>query len=358
MLDVEAALARACAAEGLIEEAHAEAIAAACDAEAFDLDAVGEQSARGANPVIGLVEMLRSAVGEDVAPSVHLGATSQDVIDTAAMLVARRALEPILADAAGAAEAAATLAQTHRDTPMIGRTLLQQALPTTFGAKAAGWMSGIDMARRMVAEVAERGLAVQLGGAVGTRSAYAGRGAAVATAMAQELGLCDPPLPWHGDRVRVGALAGSLALLAGALAKPARDVALLAQDEVGEAAEAAAEGVGGSSAMAHKRNPVAAVSALACAERVPGLVATIHGAMAGEHERAAGAWHTEWETLSDALRLTGSAAAWTRSMIEGLEVDVKRMEANLTAATAADAGTGEAGVLVDAALARHRERGA
>ncbi len=310
--------------------------------------------------MIPLVEALRAAVGPGVAPSVHFGSTSQDVLDTAAMLVARRALEPILADAAGAAAAAAARARAHRDTPMLARTLLQQALPTTFGLKAAGWTTGIDEARGALAEVAVRGLAVQVGGAVGTLDGYAGRGLAVAAALAEELGLSEPVLAWHGDRVRPAALAGALALLAGALAKPARDVALLAQDEVGEARESRG---GGSSAMAHKRNPVAAVSVIANAARVPGLVSTIHAGMAGEHERAAGAWHAEWETLSDALRLTGSAAAWARAMLEGLEVDAGRMRANL--ATAAghieaagdpEASLGEAGALVDRALAHHESR--
>jgi 3-carboxy-cis,cis-muconate cycloisomerase len=172
--------------------------------------------------------------------------------------------------------------------------------------------------------------------------------------MAGTLGLEAPPLPWHGDRTRPARLAGALAVLAGTLAKPARDVVLLAQQEVGEAREGGA-GRGASSAMAHKRNPVAAVSVLACAERVPGLAATVHGAMAGEHERAAGRWQAEWETLAELLRLTGSAAAWCRDLLEGLEVDPDRMRANLAAAAAATGDPGEAGALVDLALAAHED---
>lgn len=361
MLDVEAALARACARNGLIGADDADAIAAACVADRYDVQEIGAAAGRAGNPVIPLVERLRATVGEPAAGSVHLGATSQDVIDTAAMVIARRAVRAILDDAEGAADAAAALAATHRDTAMIGRTLLQQALPTTFGLKAAGWMSGLDAARRGLAEVAERSLAVQLGGAAGTLDRYQGRGSEVVAALAAELSLTAPTLPWHGDRVRPAALASVLGVLAGACAKPAYDVTLLAQDEVAEVQEASAEGVGGSSAMAHKRNPVAAVSARACAARVPGLVATMQAAMPGEHERAAGAWHAEWETFDDVLRLVGAAARWTRTMLEGLGVDAERMAANLTAAAdridaARRPDIGEAASLVDRALAEHRRQ--
>jgi 3-carboxy-cis,cis-muconate cycloisomerase len=352
MLDVEGALARASAHAGVVPAAAAEAIAAACDARRFDVAALGREAAGSATPVVGLVRALREAVGDDAAEHVHRGATSQDVLDTAAMLVARRALEPLLADAAAAASAAGALAAAHRDTPMTGRTLLQQAVPITFGLKAAGWMTAIDAACVALAAVP---LAAQLGGAAGTRAGLDGRGADVAYALAGALGLDAPVLPWHGDRTRPARLAGALAVLAGALAKPARDVVLLAQQEVGEVREGG-EGRGASSAMPHKRNPVAAVSVIACAERVPGLAATVHAAMAGEHERAAGRWQAEWETLGDLLRLTGSAAAWCRDLLEGLEVDPERMRANLEAAPGgADADLGEAPALVDSALAAHED---
>jgi 3-carboxy-cis,cis-muconate cycloisomerase len=355
MLDVEAALARACAAEGLIPARAAEAIAGAARAERFDLAAIARGVADSATPVGALVAALRDAVGVQVAPHVHAGATSQDVLDTAAMLVAHRALGPLLADAAAAADAAATLAGAHRATPMAGRTLLQQALPTSFGLRAAGWLAGLDEARAALAAVREGGLAVQMGGAVGNRDP------AVAARVAADLGLAVPTLPWHAIRVRPALLAGALGALAGVSGKLARDVTLLAQSEVGEAREGG-RGRGGSTAMAHKRNPVAAVSVLACAGRVPGLVATLLAAMTQEHERAAGAWQAEWGTLADLLALTGSAVAWARELLEHLEVDPARMRENL--ATLAAAGVAEAqdperhlgaaGELVDRALAAHR----
>jgi 3-carboxy-cis,cis-muconate cycloisomerase len=316
MLDFEAGLARAQARAGVISPTDAERIAAACRAELYD---AAELDAGIGNPAGPLVQAIRARVD---AP-VHKGATSQDTIDTAAMLVAKRALPPLLADLHAAADAAAALARAHRDTPMAGRTLLQQAVPTTFGLKAAGWMSGLDDARARLAAFRP---AVQLGGAAGTLAALGDDGLAVLAALAQELDLAEPALPWHTLRGRVGELAGALGIAAGAIAKPARDVTLLAQTEVGEAREAAS---GGSSAMPHKRNPVAAVAALGCAGRAPGLVATLLAAMAQEHERAAGAWHAEWAPFSDLLTAVASAAAWLRQCLEGLEPDTARMRANL-----------------------------
>lgn len=332
MLDVEAALARACACAGRIPEADAATIAAACQAERFDIAALGAQGMGTGNPVLAMVEALRAALPERVADHVHRGATSQDILDTAAMLVAKRALEPIAADASGAAKACAQLAERHRETPMLGRTLLQQALPVTFGLKAAGWLAGIESARSDLLATAERALAVQLGGAVGTAAAFGEDGVSLVAGLAHELDLAEPALPWHTERGRVAGIASGLSLLAGALAKPARDVTLLAQGEVEEVRERPADGGGGSSTMPHKRNPVAAVAVLACAGRAPGLAATLHAAMVQEHERAAGAWQSEWETLSDLLRVVGSAAAGAREMLERLEVDGERMRANLRAA--------------------------
>jgi 3-carboxy-cis,cis-muconate cycloisomerase len=368
MLDVEAAHARARASLDLIPLAHAEAIAAAADAAKYDPAALGAEAARHATPVIGLVAALRAEVGDAVAPSVHSGLTSQDVVDTALMLCAHRALGPLLDDAGAAADAAALLAATHRVTPILGRTLLQPALPTTFGAKAAGWLTALDEASLEVARVRRTVLAAQVGGAVGDRSTLGEHGTAIASTMAEDLGLCHPTLPWHGDRRRPAQLAGALALLAGAAAKVARDVVLLAQGEVGEAREGEdpdGDGTprGGSSAMAHKANPVSAVSAAACAARVPGLVATMLSSMDGEHERAAGAWQAEWETLRALIRTTGAAVAWLRDLLERLEVDPARMRDNLDAALSDDAG-GErlvaaetaAGALADRALAAHRAR--
>jgi 3-carboxy-cis,cis-muconate cycloisomerase len=350
MLDVEAALARACAAEGLIPDQAARSIVAACRPADFDIDELGRQAARHASPVVGLVATLRAAVPEDARPHVHAGATSQDVLDTAVMLVARRALDPLLDDARGAADAAARLAAGHRATPMIGRTLLQQALPVTFGLRAAGWLVGLDEARARLGDVRDRDLAVQMGGPVGARSP------AIAARVAAELGLADPVVPWQAIRVRPAQLAAALGALAGVLGKVARDVTLLAQQEVGEAAEGGGPDRGGSSAMAHKRNPVGAVSVLACVKRTPGLVAAALAAMEQEHERAAGAWQAEWGIHTELLGLTASAAAWGRELLEELEIDAARMGANLAASPAAGGGRDlveGADELVDRALAAH-----
>ena len=322
MLDVEAALARACAEEDLIPAASAIAIADACRVERFDLGEIARAAGESATPVIALVAELRHAVGEQVAPHVHLGATSQDIIDTAAMLLSRRALEPLLADAASAIAAAGALAETHRASPMAARTLLQHAQLTTFGLRAAGWLVGLEEACARLREVASARLAVQMGGPSGTRAPQ------VAARVAAELALVEPTLPWGTVRVRSAELASALGVLAGVLAKIARDVALLAQSEVGELREGGAPGRGGSSAMAHKRNPVASVSVVACTTRVPGLVATLLAAMPQEHERAAGGWQAEWGTLSDLLTLVGSAAAWAADLLGNLEVDAERMREN------------------------------
>jgi len=299
LLDVERALAKATGA-GLPDDAF--------DPERFDLEAIGRAAAGGGNPVIPLVEQLPHGA--------HAGATSQDILDTAMMLIAKRALGLLLSDASAARAGAEALAREHADTPMIGRTLLRQAEPTTFGRKAAAWASGIADAAGAVAALP---LPVQMGGPVGTRDD------GVAATVAQELGLAPSP-PWQSNRVPVARLGAALGVLTGALGKVGRDVALLSADEVGEVREGAP---GGSSSMPHKRNPVASVALVACAIRTPGLVATLLTAMPGEHERAAGAWHSEWETLGDLLRLTGSAAAWARELLDGLEVDGERMRANL-----------------------------
>ena len=346
MLDVEAASARACARAGTMSDASAEAIAEAC-AGSFDAAALGAEAGGSGAPIVPLVAELRSRVGSDVAGDVHRGLTTQDVIDTSMMLVARRALVPLLEDALAATDAAAALARAHRDTPMVARTMLQHAVPTTFGLKAAGWMTAIEEACMALAATE---LPAQLGGAAGTLAALGDAALDVSREFAAELGLAEPPLPWQANRVPSARLASALGVVAGALAKPARDVVLLSANEIAEVREARG---GVSSAMAHKHNPIASVSALACAARTPGLVATMLAALPGELERAAGAWHSEWETLSDLLRLTGSAAAWAREMLSELEVDTARMKANLDAADHAvrEPGLGAAAALVDRALA-------
>ena len=304
MLDAEAAFSRA---RGLPDTD-------VYRAELYDAAALGEAAAAGGNPVIPLVEALREKAG----PEVHEGATSQDILDTATMLVARAARVVITGDLRGAAEAAERLAGEHRDTPIAGRTLMQQALPTTFGAKAAVWAAALRTSLDALAAVR---LAAQLGGPVGAFG-----DAEVVTRYAAELGLEAPGLPWHTDRTRIAALAGALGMSSGAIAKVAGDVVLLAQTEVGEVSEAAP---GGSSSMPHKRNAVAAISARACARQAPGLVATLLACMEQEHERAAGAWHAEWAPLRSLLVSTGSAASWLRTCLEGLQVHVDRMRSNL-----------------------------
>jgi 3-carboxy-cis,cis-muconate cycloisomerase len=339
MLDAEAALARALAQAGVIEAAEAEAIAAACVADRFDAAAIAAGAAGSGNPVVPLKAALTAAVEGPAAGHVHRGATSQDILDTAAMLVTARALEPLLEDLGAAASAAAELARAHRDTPMAGRTLLQQAVPVTFGLKAAGWLAGLDDARRWLTEIRLERLAAQLGGAAGTLASLGDAGPRVAAAYAEALGLAEPAMPWHTQRGRIGELASALAVVSGAVAKAARDIVLLSQTEVAEVREGERSGderaargrSGGSSTMPHKRNPVAAICALGCAQQAPGLAAILLGAMAHEHERAAGSWHAEWRPLGELLRSTGSAVAWLRESLEGLEVDPERMLANLDA---------------------------
>ena len=331
MLDAEAALAVAEARAGLIPAEAAEAIAGCCDAGRFDPEEIGRDGRAAGNPVVPLVKALTAAVPGDAARYVHKGATSQDIVDTAAMLVARRAIDLILIDFDRIAAACARLADIHRTTVMAGRTLLQQALPTTFGLKAAGWLVAVLEARRRLLTVRESGLAAQLGGAAGTLASLGPDGVRVLREFSRELGLAEPVVPWHTARLPIAGLGGDLALGAGVLNKLALDIILMAQTEVAEVAEPSGDGRGGSSTLPHKRNPILAVTAAACARRVPPLEQTLVAAMAQEHERAAGAWHAEWETLSDALALTGGAATAMRECTEGLQVHPERMRANLDA---------------------------
>jgi 3-carboxy-cis,cis-muconate cycloisomerase len=332
MLDAEAALAVAEARVGLMPHEVAATIASCCHATSFDPEELGRKGRAAGNPVPPLVKVLTEAVSEvseEAGRYVHKGATSQDIVDSAAMLVARRALDLILAELGGISHACARLAEGHRETVMPGRTLLQQALPTTFGLKAAGWLVSVLEGRRRLMVLRERGLAVQLGGAAGTLASLGGAGVSVLGEFARELGLAEPVVPWHTDRTRIADVGGALSLVAGALGKIAIDVILMAQTEVGEVAEPAGEGRGGSSTLPHKRNPILSVTAAANVSRVQALAQTLYGAMVGEHERAAGVWHAEWEALSDALVLTGGAAAAVREVTEGLGVYPEQMRQNL-----------------------------
>jgi 3-carboxy-cis,cis-muconate cycloisomerase len=328
MLDAERALAVAEAAAGVIPADAAGTIAAACRAELYDSERIGVEARRVGNPAEPLVRALQEQVGPDAAPYVHHGATSQDIVDTAAMLVSRRVLAPVLADLDRIEAACAALAASHRDTPMVARTLLQQALPTTFGLKAAGWLVGVVEARELL-DAARGRLAVQLGGAAGTLASLGEPGIRVIAGMAAELELAEPLLPWHTARIRIAGLGAALVAVSGALGKIALDIVLLAQTEVGEVAEPGGEGRGGSSTLPHKRNPVAATLAIACDRRVQASAALLLGGLAQEHERAAGAWHAEWEGLEGALAGTAGAASALRPVLEGLEVDPARMRANL-----------------------------
>ena len=345
MLDTEAALARALEQAGMAPAGAGEAVTATARAANFDVDQLGELAALTGNPVPGLARELARRVPQAAVSAVHRGATSQDIMDTAAMLLARRAIGVILADLARAADAAAGLAREHRSTIMIGRTLLQQAVPVTFGLVAAGWLTSVDEARDGLAGVSARRLAVQFGGAAGTLASLGEHGGRVAALLAEELSLALPVLPWHTDRLRIIDLGAGLARTAAALGKIARDVTLLAQSEIGEVSEGPSgpRGVqgtrpspqpprrGGSSAMPNKHNPVASVAILGCTKQVPGLLATLVAAGEQEHQRAAGAWHAEWEPLTALLRLTGSASSWAAELLPGLTVDGSRMAANLAA---------------------------
>jgi 3-carboxy-cis,cis-muconate cycloisomerase len=316
LLDAEAALARAQARLGLIPGGVAEAIA---DAR-VDLDDLAVRARGAGNPVVPLVAELRKVAGEHV----HAGATSQDIMDTAAMLVASRTRELILADLDRALASLAGLARRHRTTVMAGRTLGQQAVPTTFGLRAAGWLTAVGQARERLAGVR---LPVQLGGAAGTLAALGTLD--LLPAFAEVAGLAEPVLPWHTLRAPVADLGAALGLVAGALGKIATDVVLLAQSEIGEVAEPAADGRGGSSAMPHKRNPVLATMIRSAALRVPAYAQILLASQVAALDRPAGEWHAEWRPLADCLRLAGGAAETAAELVGGLEVFPERMRANL-----------------------------
>jgi len=329
MLDFEAALAVAEAAEGVVPAAAAAAIAEQCVAAHFDLAEIGRQTALAGNPAIPMVKMLTAMVEPAARGYVHWGATSQDAIDTGFMLQAGRGLRLLAEDLAAVGIAADRLAGAHAATLMAGRTFLQQALPITFGLKAAGWLSQAGRALAEVERLRRGGLVVQFGGAVGTLASLGGKGPAVARHLAVDLGLGLPEMPWHGARDRTARIAATLALVAGVCGKVAEDVALMMQSEVGEAFEPAAAGKGGSSTMPHKRNPVGATLTLAAVREVTALLPVAFQAMVGEQERALGGWHAEWLALPEMFRLTAAACAQVRTMLEGLEVDAARMRANL-----------------------------
>ena len=334
LLDFEAALARAEAKAGVIPAADAQTIAAACRAEQFNVEELATQAALSGNVAIPLIKKLTELIAKqnkDAARFVHWGATSQDAMDTGLILQLRRALEVVDQDLARLTSTLATLADKHRATPIAARTWMQQALPTTFGFIVAGWLDAILRHRARFAELRARNLTLQFGGAVGTLAALSGRGPAVAKALAEELRLQLPSIPWHTHRDRITEIATALGLCVGTLGKIARDISLHAQTEIAEIAEPAGEGRGGSSTLPQKRNPVTCATVLAAAQRVPGLVSTMLSSMVQEQERGLGSWQAEWETLPEIVSLSGGALHHLAEMLPDLNVDPQRMSKNLDA---------------------------
>ena len=369
MLEVEAALAEVEAELGVIPRQAVAAIQAAAHAEQFDLGAIAAAAAGDGNLAIPLVRQLTHAVeaiDRDAARYVHWGTTSQDIIDTGLVLQLQRAVPPILGHLDRGMAAAAAHARRYVDTPMSGRTWLQQSTPITFGIKAAGWLDAMSRQRKALADALEQTRVLQFGGASGTLASLGEHGAAVADRLAAKLRLRSPAIPWHAYRDRPAYFACVLGVTCGTLGKIGRDVSLLAQTEVAEAAEGHG---GGSSAMPHKQNPVGASVAIAAAIRAPGLVATMLAAMPQEHERGLGGWQAEWTTLPELVRLTAGTSRAIARVIEGLEIDETRMRANLEStdgliaseavamALADYVGRSEAHGIVEVAARRARERG-
>jgi 3-carboxy-cis,cis-muconate cycloisomerase len=332
MLDFEAALARAEARTGVIPLSAPPAIAAKCQAELFDKEALKSAAALSGNLAIPLVKRLTTLVAKDdkdAARYVHWGATSQDAIDTGRILQLRQALEIITADLDRVTDATAQLTEKHRATLIAGRTWMQQGLPTTFGVKLAGWLDTLDRHRTRLRETQQRCLVLQFGGAVGTLASLHTKGLDVARALAEDLRLRVPDLPWHAHRDRPAEIATTVGLLAGTLGKIGCDISLLSQTEVAEVAEPSGEGRGGSSTMPHKRNPVTSAILLSAAMRVPSLVSTMLSGMVQQHERGLGGWHAEWETLPEIVQLTGGALHHLSEMLPNLKIDTQKMRDNL-----------------------------
>ncbi|MCU0120371.1 3-carboxy-cis,cis-muconate cycloisomerase [Pseudomonas sp. B2M1-30] len=332
MLDVEAALARAEARVGLIPATAVGPIENACDAGLYDFAALGEAIATAGNSAIPLVKALGrqiAAADAEAERYVHLGATSQDVMDSGLVLQLRQALGLIENDLAQLADSLAMQAQRHAATPLAGRTWLQHATPVTLGMKIAGWLGAVTRSRQRLRELKPRLLVLQFGGASGTLAALGEQALPIARALAEELQLSLPEQPWHTQRDRIVEFGAVLGLIAGSLGKLGRDISLLMQTEAAEVFEPSAPGKGGSSTMPHKRNPVGAAVLIGAATRVPGLVSTLFSAMPQEHERSLGLWHAEWETLPEICGLVSGALQQARQLADGLEVDAARMARNL-----------------------------
>lgn len=332
MLDFEAALARAEARAGVIPAEAVAAIEAACKAELYDFPTLAVAIGSAGNSAIPLVKALGKRIAcasPEAERHVHLGATSQDAMDTGLVLQLRAAVELLENDLATLADGLARQAKRYDDTPLAGRTWLQHATPVTLGMKIAGWLGAVTRHRQRLGELKPRLLSLQFGGASGSLAALGDKACAVADALAQELGLGLPEQPWHTQRDRLVEFAGLLGLIAGSLGKLGRDLSLLMQTEAGEVFEPAAPGKGGSSTMPHKRNPVSAAVLIGAATRAPGLVATLLAAMPQEHERSLGLWHAEWETLPELCCLVSGALQQALLVVPDLEVDAARMRHNL-----------------------------
>jgi 3-carboxy-cis,cis-muconate cycloisomerase len=329
MLRVEATLAEAQANKGLFSKAVAETIKASCTVSEIDIEKLKTELSLGGNAAIPLVKQLTQIVKSkdaNAAKFIHLGATSQDVVDTAMVLQIQEYIIWLNKKINVLEELLVSLTQKHRQTIMIGRTLLQQAKPTTFGFKTAGWLAAVSRSKQRLEQVKKRVLVIQLGGAVGNGNTNIS--IEIQEEFARLLGL-QPSFTWHSHRDNLAETASVLGVLSGSLGKIAKDISLLMQTEVGEVFEGAAEGKGGSSTMPHKRNPVTCAAILASSNRVPHLVASLLSAMPQEHERSVGLWHSEWEVLIEIMQLTAGSLEKSIALLEGLEVDENRMSANL-----------------------------
>ena len=327
MARFEAALARA--STGFVPREHAEAIARACETASFDATKLANDARRAGTLAIPFVRELTAQVPPGAARYVHFGATSQDVIDTAVVLCLKEAAPRVLALARRLGDAAAQLAERHRDTPTVARTLLQPATPVPFGWKAAVWLSLLARAHEAFRRAADDACVLQFGGAAGTLAAFGSHAETISAALASELRLRNPPIPWHSARDGFARFGAEAAILAGAAGKIARDVSLLMQPEVGEVFEPSGAGRGGSSALPHKRNPAASLLALEASQRTPALAATLLANLTPEHERGLGQWQGQWFTLKSLLCATASALAAMAETLEGLEVRTDAMRANL-----------------------------
>ena len=348
MRQVELALAAEQEVHGLVPEGTADALQMHLDDGVFDMQALAEETVKGGNAAIPFVKQAKAALPNDLKRHFHKGATSQDIVDSALMLLLKPRLERCLSLLAHARQAGCTLMEAHRGTAMVGRTLMQQALPITFGAKVANWLWGLHLAECRLDDVTSSSLYVQLGGAVGVHSGLDEHGLPLMDGLATRLGLNVPLLPWHTNRQPILAIAGALDAVAAGAEKIALDVALMCQTEVGELSEPAEAGVGESSSMPHKRNPVACARIRAAARQIHGNAGIIANAAAQPLERGLGEWHAEWAPLVDSVLLLEGALETLAALLSGLEVHGEVMQRNLAVTGGAIMAEPAARVLVPA----------